>query len=129
MGTDTIVDAPSLHAPSSTKNKKRKRNPEMHQTRNGKQWYFGIKAHVGVDAETKLIHSVEATAANAAVCKMLPQLLRGDETEVYGDQAYQGQAEAIRERAFGVMKQRFGSPMCAIADWQRTCTGSKQPAR
>jgi IS5 family transposase len=99
IGTGTIVDATLIEAPSSTKNKSGERDPEMHQVRKGKQWYFGMKAHVGVDAETKLIHSVAATAANVADSRMLAELLHGEETEVWGDQAYQGQAEVIRQRA------------------------------
>jgi transposase, IS5 family len=62
--TGTIVDATILHAPSSTKNQKQQRDPEMHQTRKGKQWYFGMKSHVGVDSETKIIHTGVAMAAN-----------------------------------------------------------------
>jgi len=61
------------------------RDPEMHQVRKGKQWHFGMKAHVGVDAETKLVHSVTATAANVADCKTLPELLHSNETAVLGD--------------------------------------------
>lgn len=99
IGTGTIVDATILHAPSSTKNKSGERDPEMHQVRKGNQWYFGMKAHVGVDAESKLIHSVAATAANVADCRMLPVLLHGDETGVWGDQAYQGQAAVLAEHA------------------------------
>ena len=99
LGTGTIVDATLIAAPSSTKNKSGERDPEMHQTRKGKQWHFGMKAHIGVDAETKLVHSVMATAANVADAKMLPELLRGNETEVWGDQAYQGQAAVLAERA------------------------------
>jgi transposase, IS5 family len=91
IGTGTIVDATILHAPSSTDNKSGERDPEMRQVRKGQQWYFGMKAHVGVDADTKLIHAVAATAANVADCKMLPTLLHGHETAVWGDQAYQGQ--------------------------------------
>ena len=64
--TGTIVDATIIHAPSSTKNREQKRDPEMHQTKKGNQWYFGMKAHVGVDSKTKLVHSVVATAANVA---------------------------------------------------------------
>ena len=97
--TGTIVDATTIHAPSSTKNRSGERDPEMHQTRKGKQWYFGMKAHVGVDSQTKLIHSVVATAANAADCTMLPHLLHGEETRVWGDQAYRGQSEVLREHA------------------------------
>src|SRR2546426_12083372 len=77
LSTGTIVDATIINAPSSTKNARRERDPEMHQTRKGKQWYFGMKAHVGGDSQTKLIHSVVATAANAADCTMLPHLLHG----------------------------------------------------
>ena len=99
IGTGTIVDATILNAPSSTKNKSGERDPEMHQVRKGRQWYFGMKAHVGIDAESKLIHSVAATAANVADCRMLPALLHGNETDVWGDQAYQGQAAVLSERA------------------------------
>ena len=99
LGTGTIVDATLIEAPSSTRNKSGERDPEMHQTRKGNQWHFGMKAHVGVDAETKLVHSVEATAANVADSKVLPDLLRGDETAVWGDQAYQGQAAVLAEHA------------------------------
>ena len=96
IGTGTIADATILHAPSSTRNKSGERDPEMHQVRKGKQWYFGMKAHVGVDSDTKLIHSI---AVNVADCRMLPALLHGEETAVWGDQAYQGQAEVIRQHA------------------------------
>ena len=99
LSTGTIVDARIINAPSSTKNARQERDPEMHQTRKGKQWYFGMKAHVGVDSQTKLIHSVVATAANAADGTMLPHLLHGAETRVWGDQAYRGQAEVLREHA------------------------------
>jgi len=97
--TGTIVDATIIHAPCSTKNREQKRDPEMHQTKKGKQWYFGMKAHVGVDSKTKMIHSVVATAANVADSAVLPELLHGEETKVWGDQAYRGQTETIREVA------------------------------
>ena len=71
----------------------------MHQTRKGKQWYFGMKAHVGVDSKSKLIHSVMATAAHVADSKILPHLLHGEEKCVWGDQGYLGQSEAIHQRA------------------------------
>ena len=95
----TIVDATILHAPSSTKNREQQRDPEMHQTRKGNQWYFGMKAHVGADSQTKIIHTVVATAANVADSTVLPDLLHGEETRVWGDQAYRGQTEVIREVA------------------------------
>jgi IS5 family transposase len=94
--TGTIVDATIIHAPSSTKNHEQQRNPEMHQTKKGKQWYFGMKAHVGVDSKTKLIHTALATAANVADATVLPELLHGEETRVWGDQAYRGQRQVIR---------------------------------
>ena len=97
--TGTIVDATIIHAPSSTKNREQQRDPEMHQTKKGKQWYFGMKAHVGVDSKTKLIHTAVATAANVADATVLPELLHGEETRVWGDQAYRGQGEVIHECA------------------------------
>ena len=95
----TIVDATIISAPSSTKNKDKERDPEMHQSAKGQQWYFGMKAHVGVDSKTKLIHTILASAANVADRDALPYLLHGRETRVWGDQGYQGQTEAIRARA------------------------------
>src|SRR6185503_11405986 len=71
------------------------RDPEMHQTKKGNQWYFGMKAHFGVDSRTKLIHAVVATPANAADSTVLPEL----ETRVWGDQAYRGQRTVIKEHA------------------------------
>ena len=97
--TGTIVDATIVHAPSSTKNQKQERDPEMHQTRKGKQWYFGLKAHIGVDSKEGIVHSVCTTAANVADKHMLPDLLHGEERKVWGDGAYQGQGEVIRQLA------------------------------
>jgi IS5 family transposase len=97
--TGTIVDATMIHAPSSTKNKAGQRDPEMHPTKKGNQWYFGIKAHVGVDSKSKLVHSVATSAASVADKHMLPDLLHGEERKVWGDGAYQGQSQAIREAA------------------------------
>ena len=99
VSTGTIVDASIINAPSSTKNTEQKRDPDMHQTKKGNQWYFGMKAHIGVDSKTKLIHSVVATAANVADSTILPDLLHGDETRVWGDQAYRGQQDVIRDCA------------------------------
>jgi IS5 family transposase len=97
--TGTIVDATILHAPTSTKNRGQQRDPEMHQTKKGNQWFFGMKAHVGVDSKTKIIHTAVATAANVADSRMLPDLLHGEETRVWGDQAYRGQTGVIKECA------------------------------
>lgn len=95
----TIVDATIIDAPSSTKNKDRARDPEMHQTKKGNQWYFGMKGHIGVDSQSKLIHSVAATAANVHDSQLLEDLLHGGETRVWGDSAYSGQSEVLREHA------------------------------
>ncbi|MFP5229279.1 MAG: IS5 family transposase [Acidobacteriota bacterium] len=97
--TGTIVDATIIHAPSSTKNEKKERDPEMHQTRKGNQWYFGMKAHIGVDSKEGVVHSVCSTAASVSDVHMLPELLHGGETKVWGDGGYQGQTEKIREVA------------------------------
>lgn len=97
--TGTIVDATIIAAPSSTKNQEQKRDPEMHQTKKGNQWHFGMKAHVGVDSKMKIIHTVVATAAHVADATVLPELLHGEETHVWGDQAYRGQSEVIHECA------------------------------
>lgn len=99
VSTGTIVDATIINAPPSTKNRDKKRDPDMHQTKKGNQWYFGMKAHIGVDSKTKVIHSVVATAANVADSVVLPDLLHGEETRVWGDQAYRGQTEVIKQHA------------------------------
>src|SRR6266404_6781501 len=99
IATGTIVDATIIHAPSSTKNRSGERDPEMHQTRKGKQWFFGLKAHIGVDSKQGIVHSVCTSAASVADQHMLPDLLHGEERKVWGDGAYQGQGEAIRRAA------------------------------
>lgn len=99
LSAGTIVDATIIHAPSSTKNAAKARDPEMHQTKKGNQWYFGMKAHIGVDSRSKVIHAVVATAANVADATVLPDLLHGNETRVWGDQAYRGQRAVIRQQA------------------------------
>ncbi len=86
----TIVDATIIDAPASTKNYAQQRDPEMHQVKKGNQWYFGMKAHIGVDAQTGLEHSVATTAANVADVTQVPALLHGGETRVWGDAGYQG---------------------------------------
>ncbi len=99
IATGTIVDATIIHAPSSTKNEKKERDAEMHQTKKGNQWYFGMKAHIGVDSKEGIVHSVCSTAASVSDVHMLPELLHGDEKKVWGDAGYQGQTEAIHEAA------------------------------
>ena len=99
VGTGTIVDATIIGAPSSTKNKDKKRDPEMHQTRKGKQYYFGMKMHIGVDSQTGLVHSAVVTAANVHDKHPLPDLLHGSEQEVWGDSAYASQHALIHSKA------------------------------
>lgn len=86
----TIVDATIIHAPSSTKNKEGKRDPEMHQTKKGNQYYFGMKAHIGADVESGLVHHVHGTAANVADVTQVAELLHGEENAVYADAGYTG---------------------------------------
>ena len=93
MRQGTSVDATLIAAPSSTKNKEGKRDPEMHQTKKGNQWYFGMKVHAGVDKDSGLIHSVVVTAANVHDLRPAADLLHGDEEVVYADAGYQGIAK------------------------------------
>jgi transposase, IS5 family len=95
VSTGTIVDATIIAAPSSTKNATGTRDPAMHQTQKGRQWYFGMKGHFGVDSQNKLIHAVEVTPANIHDSHVLPWLLHGGERRVWGDSAYAGQAGAL----------------------------------
>ena len=88
VGRGTIVDATIISAPSSTKNEKNERDPEMHQTRKGKQWYFGMKVHTGTDVDSGLVHTVQATSANVADVNVLGELLHGQEQSLHGDSAY-----------------------------------------
>jgi IS5 family transposase len=99
LKTGTIVDATIIAAPSSTKNRKQERDPEMHQTRKGKQWHFGMKLHIGVDSQSGLTHSAVVTAANVHDKHPLPDLLHGQERRVYGDSAYASQKKLIQGKA------------------------------
>jgi IS5 family transposase len=90
MRAGTIVDATIVAAPSSTKNQSKARDPEMHQTKKGNQWFFGMKAHIGVDAESGLVHSVLGTAANVSDITQAGALLHGDEQLAFGDAGYRG---------------------------------------
>ena len=98
LSRGTIVDATIIAAPSSTKNQDKARDPEMHQTRKGNQWYFGMKAHIGVDVNTGLVHTATATAANVPDVVEVPNLLRGNETSVYGDAGYIGAEKRVIPR-------------------------------
>ena len=90
LKTGTVVDATIIAAPSSTKNSSGERDPEMHQAKKGNAWHFGMKAHIGVDAESGLVHSVIGTAANVNDVTQAHELLHGQETDVLADAGYQG---------------------------------------
>ncbi len=94
----TIVDATIIHAPSSTKNREGKRDPEMHQTKKGNQWYFGMKAHIGVDADSGMVHTVTTTAANVADVTQAEHLLHGKETHLHGDAGFTGVEKRIKRK-------------------------------
>jgi IS5 family transposase len=97
----TIVDATLIAAPPSTKNQEQARDPEMHQSKKGNQWHFGMKLHIGADSQTGLVHSASVTAGNVHDSQELPNLLHGNETRLYGDSAYRGekQRERLKEIA------------------------------
>ncbi|PNG53285.1 MULTISPECIES: IS5 family transposase [unclassified Variovorax] len=99
MRAGTIVDATIIAAPSSTKNEGNTRDPEMHQTKKGNAWHFGMKAHIGVDAQSGLVHTVVGTAANVSDVTQAGALLHGQETVAFGDAGYRGVAK--REEAQG----------------------------
>ena len=92
----TIVDATLITAPPSTKNQEQSRDPEMHQSKKGNQWYFGMKVHIGADSRSGLVHSASVTAANVHDSQELPNLLHGQETRLYGDSAYRGKKQRAR---------------------------------
>ncbi len=100
LKTGTVVDATLIAAPSSTKNSTGQRDPEMHQTKKGNQWHFGMKAHIGVDADSGLVHTVIGTAANVNDVTQGHGLLHGQETVVFADAGYQGATK--RAEATGV---------------------------
>jgi IS5 family transposase len=89
----TIVDATLIAAPPSTKNEQQTRDPEMHQSKKGKQWHFGMKVHIGVDSQSGLVHSASVTSGNVHDSQELPNLLHGQETRLYGDCAYRGEKQ------------------------------------
>ena len=119
----TIVDATILDAPASTKNRAQARDPEMHQVKKGNQWYFGMKAHIGVDAATGLVHSVVTTAANVADITQVPRLLHGAETQRVGRRGVRGRGPA--PRAPGLADRLAGSAAAGAA----AALGARQPRR
>jgi IS5 family transposase len=105
----TIVDATIIAAPSSTKNQEQTRDPEMHQTKKGNQWYFGMKAHIGTDVDSGLVHTVTTTAANEADIEQIEDLLHGKEQVVYADAGYTGaDKRVVREGLRWQIAQKRG---------------------
>ena len=100
----TIVDSTIISAPSSTKNKEKKRDPDAHSVKKGTAWYFGYKAHIGVDKDSGLVHHVEVTSANVHDVEMTPKLMTGDESELYGDSGYIG----AEKRQDAIIRNRQG---------------------
>lgn len=98
----TIVDATIIDAPTSTKNASGKRDPEMHQTKKGNEWYFGMKAHVGTESSRGLVHTLECTPANTNDGTMIFKLLHGTELKIYGDCAYQSRERQAYFESIGV---------------------------
>ena len=94
----SIVDATIIAAPSSTKNADGERDPEMHQTKKGNQWHFGMKAHIGVDADSGLVHTVTTTPANEADVEVVDELLHGKEEVVHADAGYAGADQRVRRK-------------------------------
>ncbi len=104
LKTGTVVDATLIAAPSSTKNDKGERDPEMHQTKKGNQWHFGMKAHIGVDADSGLVHTVTTTPANAHDVTQAHALLHGQEEVVFADSGYRGveKRQEVQDKHAGV---------------------------
>ena len=130
MREGTIVDATIIAAPSSSKNQAKKRDPEMHQTRKGNQWYFGMKAHVGVDAASGLAHSVHASSAHLSDISQAAHLLHGEEQSVHGDAGYVGiekrPEHAGRQVAWHIAAKRSkllarpeGFEKSVLMEWER----------
>ena len=105
LRSGTLVDATIIDAPSSTKNKARARDPEMSSTKKGNDWYFGMKAHIGVDVDSGAVHSLEATTAKVHDSRIWDELLHGDERSVWADKGY---VSAEREAAFGKVGKVWG---------------------
>jgi IS5 family transposase len=103
----TIVDATLIAAPPSTKNQEKSRDPEMHQTKKGNAWHFGMKLHIGTDSQTGLVHSASVTAANVHDSHQVPNLLHGEETRIYGDSAYRGKEQRQRLKAIAPKAKDF----------------------
>lgn len=139
MRGGTIVDATLISAPSSTKNADKKRDPEMHQTKKGNQWHFGMKCHTDVDVGSGFMHTVEATAANVHDITVAARLLREDDEVVYGDSAYLGleKRDEIKQKPqrstidFRVNQQPGRLPRVSdnATDWERYIENRRSAVR
>ena len=129
LKTGTVVDATIIAAPSSTKNKTGERDPEMHQTKKGNQWHFGMKAHIGVDAESGLVHTVIGTAANVNDVTQAGALLHGQETAAFGDAGYRGvdkRAEAQGPTWYVAMQPGKRKALNTTRKWARMLEKAEQ---
>jgi IS5 family transposase len=129
MRAGTIVDATIIAAPSSTKNENKARDPEMHQTKKGNQWFFGLKAHIGVDAESGLVHSLVGTAANVSDITQAGALLHGEEEHAFGDAGYRGvdkREEARRPRWHVAMQPGKRRKLDLTRKWARLLDKAEQ---
>ncbi len=121
----TIVDATIINAPSSTKNRDRSRDKEMHQTKKGNQWYFGMKAHVGTDTKRGLVHRIVVTDASVHDSQVMDDLLHGEESLVYGDKAYANEVKKSEYERRGIewhvsRKGKKGRPLIPEdQEWNR----------
>lgn len=120
----TIVDATLIAAPPSTKNKEGKRDPEMHQSKKGNQWHFGMKAHIGVDAHSGLVHTVIGTAGNVSDISQAQALLHGEEQAAFGDAGYQG----IEKRPESAGATFTPTPCGGTTTWAACASGRSRPS-
>ena len=128
----TIADATILSAPSSTKNREKARDPEMHQTKKGNQWYFGMKAHIGVDSQSGLVHTVTGTAAHVADITETDKLLHGEEQVVFLDAGYTGiekRAEVKEKKVKWLVAMKRGKLKAMPEDRLKTLTGQLERAK
>lgn len=130
LKSGTIVDATIIAAPPSTKNAEQARDPEMHQTRKGKDWHFGMKAHVGTD-KRGIVHSLSTTPANVADITELPKLLHGEERELFGDQAYWSEFHRQCAQGGGIRYRvnRRGTQSTPLTEHQRRINRIRSSAR
>ena len=129
LKSGTIVDATIIAAPPSTKNEQKARDPEMHQTRKGKDWHFGMKAHIGADRHG-IVHSLASTAANVSDITQMPKLLHGEEREVFGDQAYWSESHRQTALAAGIRYRINRRPnQRPLSKYQRSINRRRSVAR